>query len=189
MTDMPNLDILLDGVFRDMKAAVRGAFEVGRRYGRHEASEEMKAKIAVALNIEGPLASVVKQEVKEVLSAGFIDIHQQPSSEASSPQSGRAPRGSVRPAVLKAIYSPVGATQSEIVNSTGINENSVRSTLNSLRNEGLARKDGDHWSLTDEGDKLIEPTLEMDEDQENTEADEMDTGKVPSAASATVDLD
>lgn len=89
---------------------------------------------------------------------------------------------------MRAIYNPVGATQTEVAKTTGINENSIRSTLNSLRNEGLARKDGDHWSLTEEGDKLVEPALVADQSNMNTEADDQDSGQVPSSASALEDF-
>lgn len=187
MNAPPNLDLLLDPAFRDLRSAVLAAFDIGRKWGRAEAAEEMKARLTAALNLDGSQTSEVavssdKAEIPVDKTNEEIDSNNRNTST-------RAPRGSIRPAILRLLGSVAGVTQIEIVEETRINENSVRGMLNSLRNEGLVERQGDVWSLTIMGDRQVDQFSKPSTGDKNTEADEMDTGKVPSAASATVDLD
>ena len=58
----------------------------------------------------------------------------------------RAPLGTVRPTIQRLIarYNH-GISASEIIKHTGFKVNSVRSTLATLRREGLAERHGDLW--------------------------------------------
>jgi hypothetical protein len=60
--------------------------------------------------------------------------------------SDRAPLGTVRPTIQRLIarYNH-GISASEIIKHTGFKVNSVRSTLATLRREGLAERHGDLW--------------------------------------------
>jgi hypothetical protein len=58
----------------------------------------------------------------------------------------RAPSGTVRPTIRRLIarYKD-GISTSDIIKQTGFKVNSVRSTLATLRREGLAQRSGDLW--------------------------------------------
>jgi hypothetical protein len=103
-------------------ALIKQAHEAGKRTGKVEAADELRNKLVGVLT--------APTEISE-------------SSEADR----RAPRGSVRPAVIGALigYGEPGLRVNEIAIRTGVNENSVRGMLNTLREEGLAVKDGDLW--------------------------------------------
>lgn len=58
----------------------------------------------------------------------------------------RAPLGTVRPTIQRLIARyDHGISASEIIEQTGFKVNSVRSTLATLRREGLAERHGDLW--------------------------------------------
>ncbi len=72
--------------------------------------------------------------------------------------SDRAPLGTVRPTIQRLIarYNH-GISASEIIKHTGFKVNSVRSTLATLRREGLAERHGDLWVQPSGTPDALEP--------------------------------
>lgn len=103
---------------------VQQAFEAGRTLGKNQAAEELKKKMFGILEGTAETESAEEAEGK------------------------RAARGTVRPAVIKALQdSPVPLGVRDIAVVTGINENSVRGMLNKLAEENMTLKIGDRWML------------------------------------------
>ena len=174
-------DKFLRPVASGIRDALFDAFEAGRVVGKREAAAEMKAKLAAALDFDASSLSA-KQTIEREQPATSETSN--PIVDSVPPRLSRAPRGSVKPAVMGMLTGILGATQAEIVNHTGINENSVRGILNTLRNDGLAYKKGEVWSLTIKGElQVAAETDPPNSTEQNTEDAEKETGQVPSASS------
>ena len=173
-------DKFLRPVASGIRDALFDAFEAGRVVGKREAAAEMKAKLAAALDFDASsLSAMSTHQSAQPESVGSSYS----TAESAPPQLPRAPRGSVRPAVMKMLARTLGASQSEIVKETGVNENSVRGILNTLRNEGLVVKKGEVWALTMKCYRQVTEFAEPSSNEENTEDAEKETGQVPSASS------
>lgn len=134
------------------------AFESGRSLGR----EEAKAMVA--------------QKVKDGLERALLEFSGPPPAPPANPQanapppaaqatpskvslSTRAPMGSVRPAVLRALGDhPSGLSAPRVhhavvvAGNPVIKENTVRVQLNKLRKEGLVAKRGQLWFLPEKAE-------------------------------------
>ena len=175
------IDLLLKPASDGMRDAVRAAFNLGFEAGRRQAAADMKAKLAAVLESD----PVVDKEPAAVPSSvePSSDLAAKEREDGSTPASKRARRGSVRPAVLNHLKSGLRATQNEIVEATGANENSVRGMLNKLRSAGLVDKVGDYYLFT--GDFSADQGAEDDDDEDqNTEEAEKVSGQEPSASPA-----
>jgi IclR helix-turn-helix domain len=119
--------------------AIEAAFEAGRAAGKNEASEELRDRLASVLNVPMNKAAVLPP----LPPLPSLDAEEQAESK-------RATRGSIRPTVIRALsdYGLPGLRPSEIASRTGLNENSVRGTLNTLAHEGVTTKIGDLWVLS-----------------------------------------
>jgi len=108
---------------------------LGRAYdlGKQEAALELREKVVGVLGLKEALATDGEEEDE--------DDKERPAK--------RAPRGSVRPAVIEALKQAgtEGLRSLDVAERTGINENSVRGALNILAEEGLTLKRGDRWFL------------------------------------------
>ncbi len=70
----------------------------------------------------------------------------------------RAPLGTVRPTIRRLIARyKHGISAAEIIKQTGFKVNSVRSTLATLRREGLAERSGDLWVERDRDHGALAP--------------------------------
>jgi hypothetical protein len=70
----------------------------------------------------------------------------------------RAPLGTVKPTIARLISRyQHGISTSEIIKQTGFKVNSVRSTLATLRREGLAERNGDLWVTRDRAPDALAP--------------------------------
>jgi hypothetical protein len=114
--------------------AMRKEYDRGFADGRQKAAEELRARVASAL--EGSdtvkIAGVVTGQV------------------ARAPvEAIRAPRGSVEPKVFGSLRDSIkGKKPAEIAAETGVPENSVRGMLNKLRKENRVFKVGNVWRPT-----------------------------------------
>jgi hypothetical protein len=111
------------------------AFDGGKVIGKNIAAAELRAKVAGILN-DAPAKETAPPE---------------PPPEDDETEAKRARRGSVRPAVVEALRkAPNGLKTNEVAEHTGMNENSVRGTLNILLDELVTVKKGDRWFLNDQ---------------------------------------
>lgn len=112
-------------------------FEVGFAAGKATAEKEMGEKLAQVLGLPAaPMARSIPRRLLIRAKTHFAGT-------------GRAPRGSVRPAVIEALESSPGLRPSDIAAVTGLNENSIRGMLNALAGEDppMTEKRGDLWYL------------------------------------------
>jgi hypothetical protein len=74
--------------------------------------------------------------------------------------SGKAPPGTVKPAILNLIETSSGLLTEQIVKITGFKENSVRGTISALSKEGKIRRNGGgHWIKKSETAPLLGETV------------------------------
>lgn len=127
----PGFTSAWDGAIR----AITDAYNAGFQAGYEKSTLEMRNRIAGVLS--EPAQGIVPPPSSGGRLAGI------PLPER------RAPRGSVRPTVVKALeeYGEPGLTALEIAIRTGANENSVRGMLNALAHEGVTEKRGDLWVI------------------------------------------
>jgi hypothetical protein len=79
-------------------------------------------------------------------------------SEGQDKFGDRAPLGTVRPTIRRLIARyKHGISAAEIIRQTGFKVNSVRSTLATLRREGLAERIGDLWVERDREHDALAP--------------------------------
>ena len=110
--------------------ALRDAYERGLADGREQAKKEFMERLEGVFKEPAPKPTV--------------------TLEASVPHKavGRAPKGSVEPAVITALEkSDRGMKTSEVAGHANVPENSARSMLNKLRIKGRVTKRGDFWFL------------------------------------------
>jgi hypothetical protein len=114
--------------------AMRGEYERGVADGKRQAADELRARVVGVLDLD-PILSPT-----EILAPAKLPL------ASSSPQSHRARRGSVEPAVMGSIANSIkGKKAGEIAAETGVPENSVRGMLNKLRKENRVFKSGEVW--------------------------------------------
>jgi hypothetical protein len=135
------LSVSLETAWQEGTKAIQQAFDAGRAAGKNDAAAEFRGRLASMLNdpVAAPLAPppLPPPPLPPPFSAGPV----------LTPELKRAPRGSVRPAVMQALAAEVGLTTGEVAVIAGINENSARGTLNLLSSEGKVIRNGGKWYL------------------------------------------
>jgi hypothetical protein len=123
------LDTIISASIDALRPLLRDAFESGRAVGREEASADFKAKIASLLSVGPP------ETIKLVASDLLVGTDK------------RAVSGSVKPTIARLITESgrAGVTPDDILKATGFKPNSVRGTLWTLGNKGLAVKRDGRW--------------------------------------------
>jgi DNA-binding transcriptional ArsR family regulator len=109
----------------------------------HEVQDEAE-QLQAALNALGSPAQVLARAPRE----------RSRKALASSRPPRRAPRGSVRQAVLEALGDGQARTPGEIAQITGLSRTSIASTLSRLYSEGTLRKPARGYVLA-RGDKAV----------------------------------
>lgn len=117
-------------------AALRTAFEAGKSVGKAEAAADISRRL------EGLLPAST---------ATLPPLPPLPASPAAQQPEKRAQRGTVRPTIVAALEGGHGLTAAQITAMTGLNENTVRGTLNSLLAEKVAVKRQRKWHLAVNG--------------------------------------
>jgi IclR helix-turn-helix domain len=136
------IETILALATQDLRRRMEEAFEAG--------GEKVRRELLAALRQNGIALDAALAE-----HAGDND-----AQEAFGP---RAQLGTVKPTILRLIgrYKH-GLSPMEIVAKTGFKVNSVRSTLATLRNEGLAERDGNLWFRRErKSTSLQNPKLEQ----------------------------
>ena len=133
MTNQALDEILLRGT-DELRALLETAFEAGRTSER----EAMKRRM--------------EQFFENV--NHWTEVHNKivpPKPEQPRPE-GRAPLGSVKPAIKSLIEKAEGGISAgDIVKQTGFKENSVRGTLSALKTERFAPRNGELWFAIRQG--------------------------------------
>jgi hypothetical protein len=112
-----------------------------------------EAFLAAKTSGKNAAAAELREKVADILKFPPAPIGDEPAEEEAEEETEakRAKRGSVRPAVIEALRRvPTGLKPAEIAENTGMNENSVRGTLNILVDEGVTVKRGDRWFLAEQ---------------------------------------
>lgn len=125
--------------------AVADAYRRGRADGKADAEAEMRNRLAGVLGVTIQTVSVPAP----LPPPPTPELPQEPENK-NIEKGKRAPRGTVRPAVISALESLTeGARPAHLAIITGINENSIRGMLNSLAAETppITEKRGDLWYL------------------------------------------
>jgi hypothetical protein len=137
------LDSIIAASAEALRPLLQEAFEAGRGVGRGEAAADLKAKIVGLLSIADQSATTDTEEL--IITPDL----------AAVASNGRAAQGSVKPTIARMIVdgAQAGVTSEEITTRTGFKPNTVRGTLWTLGNEGLAVKRGGRWYPVD-GDQL-----------------------------------
>jgi len=152
---MRTLNSIISAANEALRPLLEEAFEAGRALGRHEATDEMKVRLASVLSGDHVIP-------KRSLIGGAGQTEPSPR-EAAPEEEGRAAPGTVKPRILKLIQdTPAGLATREITNRTGFKHNSVRGTLWTLKREGsIIERDG-RW--------VVNPTngLSNGEDNDHT---------------------
>jgi hypothetical protein len=138
---MPFIETLkegFNGAWDTANKLVRNAYEAGKAAGKQEAAEDLRVRLASVLNVPMNLSPTILPPPP---------LPPPPGSSTHEAEK-RAPRGSVRPAIIGIlVVSPNGVTTGEAALLSGVNENSARGTLNTLLSDGIVRKDGGKWYL------------------------------------------
>jgi hypothetical protein len=126
-----------------LEKADKAGYERGYAAGAQEAREELatvkKQLYAIASGL------IPEAEIKPSILGAAASITPKPTIDISS---GRAPRGSVAPAVIDALRSSNrGMSPREVADKAKIPENSARGSLNKLIREGTVEKRGSLWFL------------------------------------------
>lgn len=140
-----------DNLWDATASLIREAYVLGREHGKAEAAAELKARISNLLEpnpASDPTMTVMSYPPPPPPPpppAATMQTAQPADVEGEK----RAPRGSVRPAVINALRQKPGLRPSDIAEITGLNENSIRGALNALAgdDEKITEKRGDLWYL------------------------------------------
>ncbi len=137
---MRDLDDIINGSLDALAPLLTEAFESGRNAGRREAEDDLRAKLAGLFTAPQVLIPPTEPAATRSPAQPFEIEHDIPLPPR------RASPGSVRPVITKLIEATVfGLTVDEITAQTGIKPNSVRGTLWTLGNEGMAEKVNGKW--------------------------------------------
>lgn len=152
MSDFPReLEPLVADIMRVVERALEKSFEVGRAAGVVDGEASLRRQLVSVLNkndIAAPQPSIL----------GTSGLGK-PLTAPPATKGQRAPKGSVRPAILAAlsIAGSVSSTPEELLGHvhqaghTLIKAETIRSTLHKLAKDHAVRKDGNGWVLTNEG--------------------------------------
>jgi len=125
---MRSLESIIADAAESQRRLLEEAFEAGRAVGRQEAATDLRAKIDGVLSQgePAPMATFVKPSIGN---------------------DKRAVSGSVRPTIERMIidHASTGLTLDEIEKATGFKHNSIRGTLWTLGNQGIAHKFHGRW--------------------------------------------
>jgi hypothetical protein len=139
-------DILADAT-KGLDVLFNEAFQAGRACGRQEASKELQTKLAAVFELRdltGASVPVIPTEPTTAVPKEPIKIEKD-----VPPPPRRAPLGSVKPAILRALEEHPGLTTAQIEEITGQKPNSVRGTLWTLsaRDKVIERRSDGRWYL------------------------------------------
>jgi hypothetical protein len=135
MSDFTPIEYLLSRATQSVRKLLEEAYAAGRAKER----EDMKRELTTFLS-RGNEAQVTV-------------------ARPAINSNGRAPSGTVKPAIKELIEkAPNGIRASDIIKTTGFKDNSVRGTLAALRAEGFAERHGELWVLSQRKGSLGGPS-------------------------------
>jgi hypothetical protein len=128
------------------------AYEAGKAAGKAEAESELRAKLASVLTLEATPGNFVGTGSSGIASATLSEPT--PTPRHSGWTNPRAPRGSVRPAIITALKaSSVALTPKQILQKlheaghTLVKDETIRSTLHKMATDGVTQQTSDGWTL------------------------------------------
>jgi hypothetical protein len=135
MSAPEDMDRLLVDLLAGVEEAAKKFYTAGLNEGRKLATAEMAVKLS---NVIGG-----------VIPPSPPDAKMQPAGLSSQEdRRKRAPQGTIKPALLKALTDyQAGLSSSDLVALTGFKENTVRGTLRQLLIEGAVEKRGQFWAV------------------------------------------
>ncbi len=147
----PDLEPLLRRLADDAHDVLRQAYALGFADGKTAArktlANEVRAKIETVLADVGAAPAHARRDEAPEIAAPVIAI-EPARSHSWSRRDQRADHGSIRPAIFSWLQEhDRGGRPFEIAKDSGLNENTVRGTLNILRGQGVTEKRGDLWFL------------------------------------------